>query len=277
MSRQTVQTTNLKIQHLVVAALFGSATHVAWATGIDLPNSLPNMIGGGVGSTTDYAGGKDRMVGVVPGLRYVTSGGHLLEWYGPYAQFDFGGVTGFQWGPAVALRLGRKHVDDPVVSQIHEVDTTVEGGGYVGYEYEHAGSFPYRLRGSVTVLTNAGAVYTGARVSVNGSAWAPVSPRVFLGAGLGAGWVSQGFNQTYYGVTAEDAGRSGLPAFSPSGGLEQITSWGAAIYQFNRNWFGGAMIYYQRLTGSAADSPIVTQRGTRNQITYGVGVAYAFR
>jgi outer membrane scaffolding protein for murein synthesis (MipA/OmpV family) len=59
--------------------------------------------------------------------------------------------------------------------------------------------------------------------------------------------------------------------------LNQITSWGAAIYQFNRNWFGGAMIYYQRLTGSAADSPIVTQRGTRNQITYGVGVAYAFR
>ena len=60
-------------------------------------------------------------------------------------------------------------------------------------------------------------------------------------------------------------------------GLEQITSWGAAIYQFNKNWFGAAMIYYQRLTGSAAESPIVTQRGTRNQITYGVGVAYAFR
>jgi hypothetical protein len=79
--------------------------------------------------------------------------------------------------------LGRKHVDDPVVSQIHEVYSTVEGGGYVGYEYDNAGSFPYRLRGTVTVLTNAGAVYTGAHVTVNGSAWVPVSPRVFLGVG----------------------------------------------------------------------------------------------
>jgi len=37
------------------------------------------------------------------------------------------------------------------------------------------------------------------------------------------------------------------------------------------------MIYMQRLTGGAGDSPIVTQRGTRNQITYGAGLAYAWR
>ncbi|MGQ7935672.1 MipA/OmpV family protein [Paraburkholderia sp. D1E] len=78
-------------------------------------------------------------------------------------------------------------------------------------------------------------------------------------------------------MTAEDAGRSGLPAVGPSGGLEHITGRGAAIYPFNKNWLGGAMIYYQRLTGLAPDSPIVAQRGTRNQITYGVGVAYALR
>jgi len=114
-------------------------------------------------------------------------------------------------------------------------------------------------------------------VSVNGSLWLPVQRRIFVGAGVGASWVSQGFNQVYYGVTEEDSTRSGLPAFSPSGGLEQMTGWLAAIYQIDKHWFGGAMIYYQRISGSAADSPIVTQRGNRNQITYGVGVAYAFK
>ncbi|MFL9901241.1 MipA/OmpV family protein [Paraburkholderia fungorum] len=252
-------------------------TRGAFAASVDLPSGLPNLVGAGIGSTTEYAGGKDRTVGVVPGVRYVTGGGHLIEWYGPFAQYDFGGVTGFQWGPVVSLRLGRSHVDDPVVSQIHGVHTTIEGGGFVGYEYDHAGSFPYRLRGSLTVLTNAGVEYTGARVVLNGSAWVPISSRIFAGAGLGATWVSQGFNQTYFGVTAEDASRSGLPEFSPGGGLEQGTGWLAVIYQFNKSWYGGAMIYYQRLTGSAADSPIVTQRGTRNQITYGAGIAYAFR
>jgi outer membrane protein len=35
--------------------------------------------------------------------------------------------------------------------------------------------------------------------------------------------------------------------------------------------------YAQRLTGDAANGPIVTQRGTRNQITYGVGLGYTWR
>jgi MipA family protein len=93
----------------------------------------------------------------------------------------------------------------------------------------------------------------------------------------GAIWVSQGFNQVYYGVTEEESARSSLPAFSPSGGLEQMTGWLAAIYQIDEHRFGGAMIYYQRISGSAADSPIVTQRRNRNQIDYGIGVAYAFK
>jgi len=37
------------------------------------------------------------------------------------------------------------------------------------------------------------------------------------------------------------------------------------------------MVYMQRITGDAADSPIVSQRGTRNQVTYGAGVAYAWK
>ncbi|MFM0043856.1 MipA/OmpV family protein [Paraburkholderia sediminicola] len=75
-----------------------------------------------------------------------------------------------------------------------------------------------------------------------------------------------GLQSTCYGVTAEDAGRSGLPAVGPSGGLEHITGRGAAIYPFNKNWLGGAMIYCQRLTGSAPDSPIVAQRSAARAI-----------
>jgi outer membrane protein len=42
-------------------------------------------------------------------------------------------------------------------------------------------------------------------------------------------------------------------------------------------WFAGAGAFYQRLTGDAADSPIVTQRGDRNQWTVGGGIGYAWR
>lgn len=80
---------------LFAVALF-AGSHGAWGASVDLPNGLPSMVGGGVGFMTDYAGGKDRFVGLMPRLGYVTSSGRLLEWYGPYAQFDSGGLTGLQ-------------------------------------------------------------------------------------------------------------------------------------------------------------------------------------
>lgn len=261
----------------LVGLALALATGSSAASPMDLPGALPNMVGLGVGSTTEFAGGKDRMIGVVPGVRYVTPGGRLLEWYGPYAQFNFGGLTGFQWGPAVSLRLGRSGVDDPVVSRIHEIDTTVEAGGWIGYEYLHEGSIPFRLRGGINVMTNAGIVYGGARVTANASAWVPMHRRVYAGIGLGATWVSDSFNRTYFGVTDADAAASGLPAYNPGGGLEQYTGWLALLYQIDKNWYAGAMVYAQRLTGDAADSPIVTQRGTRDQITYGIGLGYTWR
>ncbi len=66
------------------------------------------MVGGGLGSTTDYAGAKDRFIGAVPGVRYVTDGGQLFELYGPYAQFDLGGLTGLQYGPRRGASPGAK-------------------------------------------------------------------------------------------------------------------------------------------------------------------------
>ncbi len=33
---------------------------------------------------------------------------------------------------------------------------------------------------------------------------------------------------------------------------------------------------YERLTGSAANSPLVTQRGSPDQFTFGLGATYSF-
>ncbi|WP_148716099.1 MipA/OmpV family protein [Chitinolyticbacter meiyuanensis] len=244
---------------------------------LDLPGSLPNLAGIGVGMTSDYSGSNDTMVGVVPGLRYVTADGHLLELYGPYAQYNLGQLQGWQWGPALSLRLGRENVDDEVVARIHEIDTTLEAGGFVGYEYLNRDGYPWRARAGVAVLTNAGVVYGGARATATGTLWLPVSPRVMVGGGLGASWVSADFNRTYYGVTDADAAASGLPGYTPGGGLQQWYGWLGMIVQLTPSWYGGAMAFLQRLSGDAGASPIVTERGDRDQWTYGVGLGYAWR
>jgi outer membrane protein len=49
------------------------------------------------------------------------------------------------------------------------------------------------------------------------------------------------------------------------------------IVRVSERWFVGTGAFYQRLTGDGADSPIVTERGSPNQWTAGVGIGYALK
>lgn len=177
---------------VAVALVLGSGA--AQAVGPSLPSGIPNLFGIGIGSTTEFSGGKDRVVLGAPGLRYKTKSGRLLEWYGPYAQFNVLGDTGWQLGPALNYKFGRSGVDDPVVARIHEIDGALEGGLYGGYEYEKTEGIPMKLRASVTVLSGFGQTYDGARVLINGSYWQPLSRKFLIGLGVGASWAPQSFN-----------------------------------------------------------------------------------
>ena len=105
----------------------------------------------------------------------------------------------------------------------------------------------------------------------------PLSHTVFVGLGGGAVYGSTSFMQTYYGVSTAGAGASGLAPYSPEGGLRNYFLWPAVIWQFDKNWAMGGMLFYQRLTGDAADSPIVRERGTVHQLTGGVGIGYIWK
>ncbi len=64
--------------------------------------------------------------------------------------------------------------------------------------------------------------------------------------------------------------------FAASGGLYSYGAGTQVLYRFDPQWEARTFIEYERLTGSAADSPLVTQRGSANQLTYGVGATYSF-
>ena len=58
-----------------------------------------------------------------------------------------------------------------------------------------------------------------------------------------------------------------------------VYSYGAgteAEYFFNPQWAAHTFVEYERLVGDAANSPLVTQRGSPNQFTFGVGATYSF-
>ncbi len=50
----------------------------------------------------------------------------------------------------------------------------------------------------------------------------------------------------------------------------------ASGYDITENWVIGATVIYSRLTGDAGDSPIVESRGSKDQVTAGLGLSYQF-
>ncbi len=80
---------------------------------------------------------------------------------------------------------------------------------------------------------------------------------------------TQSANSTVSGLPA-------LPTYNATGGFYSYGAGGQLEYFFNPQWSTHALVEYERITGSAADSPLVTQRGSPNQFSFGLGLTYTF-
>jgi outer membrane protein len=86
----------------------------------------------------------------------------------------------------------------------------------------------------------------------------------------------------YFGITQTQsinstvAGLTRLAAYNAGGGVYSYGAGGQIEYFFSPQWSAHVLGEYEKLTGSAANSPLVIQRGSPNQFTAGVGATYSF-
>ncbi|OYW92514.1 MAG: structural protein MipA, partial [Caulobacterales bacterium 32-67-6] len=60
----------------------------------------------------------------------------------------------------------------------------------------------------------------------------------------------------YYGVSAAEAARNGIDAYSPGSGLQGAGASLFLLVPLNDKWGAGALINYERRLGDVADSPL---------------------
>ena len=98
-----------------------------------------------------------------------------------------------------------------------------------------------------------------------------------LTAGPRLGWGDASFTRKYFEVTPLEASRSplGVQAFSPSGASWSPGAIVSAEYRVNPRWSLESVGSYRRLTGDAADSPIVADLGSRDQFSVSLSVRYS--
>jgi outer membrane scaffolding protein for murein synthesis (MipA/OmpV family) len=80
----------------------------------------------------------------------------------------------------------------------------------------------------------------------------------------------------YYGVNGKQAIKSGLSKYDPKGGFYSAGLGAAVTWQATDKIEASTFAEYKRLLGSAADSSLVQERGSRNQFLIGVSSTYRF-
>jgi outer membrane protein len=81
------------------------------------------------------------------------------------------------------------------------------------------------------------------------------------------------YNQTYFGVTADESARFGFDEYDAGKGLKSLDAGAVLKYFITKNVAIQSSAEYLRLVGAAASSPITK---ARDQWTAGVGAVYKF-
>jgi MipA family protein len=177
-------------------------------------------------------------------------------------EFGSGRTVGFRTG--FELRGSFRYIgsrDDGDVEGLDEIDASVEAGLGIGYEQRN-----YRVFADVRYGFIGHNAWVG-DVGADGIVYPTDALTLTLGPRLSFG--SDGFMDTYFGLSASESAESGLPAYDPGAGLAAAGVEFGARYLLNENWGVEGAATWSRLVNDAADSPI-TEAEDQYEVRVGI-------
>jgi outer membrane protein len=232
-------------------------------------------IGAGAAVRPDYEGSEDYEFVPVGTFRVTLDREAFVEFTGAKgsgraAQLRVNVVSDalVQFGPVLEFRFGRNDVDNNQVDAMNKIDPALELGGFFGFDEQ--GWF-----GGITVLADISDSYNG--VFADGTLGYRYSfPWVTVGGDVVVTWGSDGYMETYFGVGSDDAGRSGLDEYEADSDFKDVG--GELFARVDIPGIEGlglmGVFAYNRLIKDAADSPIVEDVGSENQLFGGLMLVY---
>ena len=118
--------------------------------------------------------------------------------------------------------------------------------------------------------------YYGLVGDIAADAFYDFAPSWRISAGPRLELATANYFKAYYGVDAWHSLTSGLSPYWPGGGVNYVGAGGALTWKTTDKVTTSLFAEYQRLAGPAADSSLVRERGSENQLTVGVSAAYRF-
>ncbi|KAA0073679.1 MipA/OmpV family protein [Tardiphaga sp. P9-11] len=264
---------------VVIGVLAGPAVAVAADPVVMLPSVpfVPSASGGwtvtvGIGGEMQpsYEGAGSSKLGPKPIISIRRAGTPArFKSMRDNASFALIDVGGFRAGPVGAYKGSRKASDHSELRGLKDVDFAVELGGFAEYY-----AFDWlRLRSE---LRRGFGGHEGVVADFSADVIVPINERMTFAAGPRYTATNAKYTSAYFSVSNVEALASGLPVYDAKGGSSSVGAGAQLRYKLDPQWEVRGYVEYDKLLGSIADSPLVKFRGSTNQVTYGVGVAYSF-
>lgn len=236
----------------------------------------------------DYEGSNDYQFTPAPAaLAYID--GHTITYIGNRVSVDLiGDKANRDWdiqaGPIGVVNLDRtapSRIDDPRVRALGKIGAAVELGGYVGIGKIGVITSPYdRLSVSVSYRHDVTGVHDSGIWQPSVNYFTPLSTKAAVGLFATAERVGRGYARRYFSINQDQSAASGLPVYNARSGWKDWSVGGLATYSITGNLLKGWKVVggltYGRMVNDFADSPIVSQAGSRSQWLSALGVAYTF-
>lgn len=188
----------------------------------------------------------------------------------------------FQAGPVAQFNFNRSAaIKDPQVKALGRLDTAFEVGGYVGIGKQGLITSDYdKLTVSVGYVRDVSKVHRSYVITPSIDYATPLSTKALVGVNFSANYVGEGYADTYFSVTPGGTIASGLPTYRAGKGWKDWTLSGLGAVSLTGDLTGGLALVggvtYRRMLNDAADSPIVSIAGSRNQWVGMGGLAFTF-
>ncbi len=267
---------------LIILAVFAALAQPAAAQAPegDVPSRWGLLAGAGAFVTPKYSGDDNYRVLALPFLR-ASYGDDFYVSIPEGANYEFYKKDGLTLKAKAGIAFPREEDNKSIFAISGAPTDELRGLGDLNASVELGGALDYEF-GPLTIsaglrrgIGGHGSFVGDASVSMTKVFKTPGPPiAAILSSNIKLGEAS--LTQAYYGITPEQSLASGLPEFAAGGGIYSV---GVNAITFVPTSRSSAFILYaslRELTGSAANSPLVRQRGDTTQSAVGLFWVKAF-
>lgn len=236
-------------------------------------------LGAGVMYKPAFVGSKDYQALALPNIKVE----YRDRFFASPMEVGYNVINGDGWrvGPIMKQDFGRTEDDDnpfriagkktDALRGLGDLDATVELGGFVEYNFEPL-SYTLELRqgvgGHKGLIGETGLNYMGFAEQLGKPVMYAFGPR--------ATFADSNYNNANFGINQTQSANSGLARYRADSGLVSYGVSGFAVMNLSESVSLGAFGSYDRLGSEAADSPLIKERGDKNQFMGGVRLSYEF-